>query len=276
MPSPFPGMDPFLEHPDFFPDLHGRLHVHLSEALQRVLPAPYFAVVNERLCVETSTRFIEPDTDVIRGGFAAGDDAPIEEMNHGSGGLAVAVAARSQPTVFEVVDEDRRESFVEIRTRRDHEGERIVTTIEVLSLSNKTDGEKGREKYLAKQEEVLRSPTHLVEIDLLRGGVHTTPMSLERMRKKVGKFDYHVSIHRFHQPNRFYVYAWKMADVLPELEIPLLPRDGHVLLDLQAVFTHCYDTGPYQRRVRYDPSRIVPALESDQTEWVIQQLTAKV
>ena len=31
MKSPFPGMDPFLEHPSFFPDLHGRFNVYLGK-----------------------------------------------------------------------------------------------------------------------------------------------------------------------------------------------------------------------------------------------------
>ncbi len=43
MPSPFPGMDPYLESPDWFPDLHGSLIILLKEALQRSLPGPYYA-----------------------------------------------------------------------------------------------------------------------------------------------------------------------------------------------------------------------------------------
>lgn len=43
MPSPFPGMDPCLEHPEIFPGLHDRLIAYLSEALQPVLPSPYYA-----------------------------------------------------------------------------------------------------------------------------------------------------------------------------------------------------------------------------------------
>lgn len=267
MPSPFPGMDPFLEHPDFFPDLHGRLHVYISEALQSILPAPYFSVVNERLWVETTSRFIEPDTDVIHG-------VESENLELAGEGVAVATATRTVPMVFEVTGDERREPFVEIRTRRENEGERIVTSIEILSLSNKSPGDKGQQKYWEKQAEVLGSPTHLVEVDLLRGGQHTTPMQLERLRMKMGNFDYHVSVHRFDQRYRFFIYAWKLADTLPEIAIPLLPGDGDVPLDLQAVFTRCYDTGPYRRRVRYEPSRIVPPLNDEQTAWVKSCLIA--
>jgi hypothetical protein len=220
-------MDPFLEHPAFFPDLHGSMHVYIREALQASLPPPYFAVVKERLWVETSTRYVEPDTDVIR------------------------------------------ESYVEICTRLSEDDERIVAAIEILSLSNKTPGEKGQDAYLEKQREVLGSSVHLVEIDLLRGGEHTTPMDLGRLRQKAGPFDYHVSVHRFDQPGRFFVYAWKLDAALPEIAIPLLPGDGPVLLDLQAVFTRCYDTGPYRRRVRYDAARLVPPLDTERTAWAM-------
>ena len=125
-----------------------------------------------------------------------------------------------------------------------------MTVIEVLSLANKTPGEKGRDLYLEKQREVLGSPVHLVEIDLLRGGEHTTPMSLERLRHKAGQYDYHVSVHRFDQPGRFFIYPWKLEDAFPEFAVPLLPGDGQVPLDLGAVFTRCYESGPGRRRVR--------------------------
>ena len=44
MPSPFPGMDPYLESPDGFPDLHGDPMTHMKGALQRSLPLPQIAI----------------------------------------------------------------------------------------------------------------------------------------------------------------------------------------------------------------------------------------
>ena len=264
MPSPFPGMDPFLEHPRFFPSVRGGMHAYIREALQPRLPAPYFADFNERVWVETSARNVEPDTTVIHGGVDAGQS---EE-----GGVALATRTRTHPLVFKVTDDERTEMFVEIRTRLGDEGERLVTVIEVLSPTNKTPGEKGRDLYLQKQREILASPVHLVEIDLLRGGEHTTPMSLERLHWKAGAFDYHVSVHRFDQPDLFFIYPWKLEEPLPEIAVPLLPGDGDVLLDLQPVFTRCYDTGPYRRRVRYDPARLVPPLSAERVTWVRQVL----
>jgi hypothetical protein len=185
---------------------------------------------------------------------------------------APAAPPRTRPLVFEMAHDERRESYVEIRTRLAVGGERVVTAIEVLSPSNKTPGDKGRELYLQKQAEILGSEVHLVEIDLLRGGAHTTRVLLDRLRRKAGPFDYHVSVHRFDQPGRFFVYPWQLAEPLPVIGVPLMPDDGEVSLDLQAVFTRCYDTGPYRRRIVYDPARIVPALSPEKTEWVKQVL----
>lgn len=263
MPSPFPGMDPFLEHPDFFPDLHGRFHVYLSESLQHSLPAPYFAVVNQRLWVETSARYIEPDTAVLYGGWTVGESSVAWET---------AGRARTRPLVFETTHDEHREPYVEIRTRLAEGGERVVTAIEVLSLSNKTPGQRGRELYLEKQAEILGSQVHLVEIDLLRGGQHTTPMSWERLSRKAGPFDYHVSVHRFEQRGRFFIYPWRLPDPLPVIGVPLLPGDDEVSLDLQAVLNRCYETGPYRRRVVYEPDGIIPPLTPEQIEWVQRHL----
>lgn len=60
MPSPFPGMDPWLEHPDVFPDVHDRLVTYISDALNERLPSPYFANTATRVWVEISERMIGP------------------------------------------------------------------------------------------------------------------------------------------------------------------------------------------------------------------------
>jgi hypothetical protein len=259
MPSPFPGMDPFLEHPAFFPGVHDRFIAYLSEALQGCLPAPYFAEINERLWIDASERSIGPDVDVLRG------DQPAPKVGSGNGGVAVATDV-AQPILITVPMEERRETYLEIRSPVE-DGERVVTTIEVLSLTNKTPGPKGRALYLQKQREVLDSDSNLVEIDLLRGGTHTTAVPLDRLRAKAPPFDYHVCVHAFDQLGTFAVYTIQLGQRLPAVAVPLLPGDGTVTVDLQAVFQRCYDTGPYRRRVRYDPSRLVPALRPDQLEY---------
>jgi hypothetical protein len=118
----------------------------------------------------------------------------------------------------------------------------------------------------------LDADVHLIEIDLLRDGLHTTAVPRWRILQKAGPFDYHVSVHPFDSLDKFFLYAVPLEQCLPEIAIPLLPGDGSVQLDLQAVFDRCYDSGPYRRRVRYDPSLIVPPLEPERLEWVRQRL----
>jgi hypothetical protein len=252
-------MDPYLEHPAIFPDLHDRLITYLSESLQGGLPAPYFAAIGDRVWVEISERETGPDVKVLRGR----DEPPLEGSR--GGGTAVAADVRSQPVVVTVPQDERREPYLEIRSGI--EGERLVTTIEVLSLSNKTPGAHGRDLYLRKQKEVLGSKVHLVEIDLLRAGEHSTAVPLKRALLKTGRFDYHVCIHHFDNLEDYFVYPILLRQKLPEIAIPLLPGDAPVTVDLQAVFDRTYDTGPYRRRVRYGEVEPEPQLLAGEQEW---------
>lgn len=268
MPSPFPGMDPYLEHPAIFPDLHDRMIVCLSETMNGRLPESYFARIGSRVWVEVSQRPIEPDVNVLRREKDANGGIPA-----GGGGVAVATDIGTKPVVVYVPYDETREGFLNIYKRlRD---EILVTAIEVLSLANKTPGVHGRDLYLRKQSEVLNSRTHLVEIDLLRGGTHTTAVPRERALAQTGPFDYHVCIRRFDDWENFLVYAIKLEQRLPEIAIPLLPEDGMVTIDLQAVFDRCYDTGRYGRQLAYSERIPEPPLNAEQQDWAIRLLREK-
>lgn len=264
MPSPFPGMDPFLEHHAIFPGLHDSLLTYLRESLQLSLPAPYFAEINERLWIESSERRIGPDVDVLRGNL------PSPRRDAAEGGVAVLVEPAT-PILIAVATEENRQTYLEIRTPVDDQ-ERVVTTIEVLSPTNKTPGPKARTLYLNKQQEILNSDSNLVEIDLLRGGMHTTAIPLNHLQARVHQYAYHVCIHRFEFLGTYAIYPIQLPEKLPAFSVPLLPGDGNVTVDLQAVFARAYDTGPYRRRIRYEPGRIVPPLEGAELEWAVQLL----
>ena len=64
MPSPFPGMDPYLENPEIFLDFHDSFITYLRENLQANLAAPYFAAIGRRTWIEVSRRSIGPDVEV--------------------------------------------------------------------------------------------------------------------------------------------------------------------------------------------------------------------
>lgn len=263
MPSPFPGMDPYLEHPRRFPNLHHNLMTCLQGELQPQLPAPYYASSDARVWLEYSQRYVEPDVSVLHPGRGP------------RGGVAIA-AEPEEPVVVRVetvLHDELHESFLEIYAGTG-EDERLVTSIEVLSPTNKTPGERGREMYLSKQRELLDGRTHLVEIDLLRGGYHATAVPRDLAVKRAGPFDYHVSVHRFDRPADYFVYPIQLGQRLPRIAVPLLPGVPDVPLDLQAAFDRAYDIGPYRRSVHYGRDPIVPPLRPDQEEWAAQVLGA--
>jgi hypothetical protein len=267
MPSPFPGMDPYLENPEIFPDFHDSFITYLREALQAGLPAPYFAALGRRVWIEISRRSIGPDLEVRRG--HAGSPRRAEP----AGATAVANVAVARPVVVKVTHDEFREPFIEIYTRGE-EGKRLVASIEVLSLANKTTGDHGRDLYRKKQNEWLGSRVHLIELDLLRGGEHATAVPLEPARDACGPFDYHISVRPFDDLDTFHVYPIRLNDCLPLIAIPLLPGDTPVTVDLQAVFDRCYDAGPYAREINYGTNAVIPPLEPDRAAWAARAVQA--
>lgn len=171
-----------------------------------------------------------------------------------------------------VPHDEIREPFIEIYSG---ERQRLVTSIEVLSLTNKRPGEHGRDLYLKKQKEVLESQVHLVEIDLLRGGEHTTAVSRPWAEKKVGRFDYHACDHHFDRWAEYVVFAWRLEMRTPAVVIPLLPGDPSVRLELQPLLDKVYDTGRYQQQIRYRATSPAPPLTASQMEWADQVLGEK-
>jgi hypothetical protein len=231
------------------------------------LPEPYFAAISKRLWVETTERSIQPGVDVMRRGRPSAEEEPVGSS------VALITATRTHPIVISVPHDERREPFLEIRTHGDT-GDRVVTMIEVLSISNKTTADKGRELYLKKQREIEESTVHFVEIDLLRGGQYTTAVPRKRLLKKAGSFDYHVSVCPGDKVGEYLVYPFQLSGRIPEIVIPLLYDTPPVAIDLQPVFEHCYDSGPYRRSVRYSEPP-VPPLRADQTEWAARLLRDK-
>src|SRR5436190_304508 len=111
MPSPFPGMDPFLEKAVFFGDLHDSTITYLREALQPLLPEPYYAATADRVWVELSQRYVQPDTNILR--------STPKPPEAGATGVAVAASTAAKPVVVHVPWEEHRETSLQIYTRLD-------------------------------------------------------------------------------------------------------------------------------------------------------------
>lgn len=262
MPSPFPGMDPRLEAEGVFPNLHENLIVRLQEAINAVLPERYVATVKNRVWIDAEQRR-EPDVNVF------GPDRP----GGPGGGAAVATLARSGLLAVtpEPSPEPREEPYLEIVAG---DGERLVTAAEVLSRSNKTPGDGGRAADQQEQIEFRLGGVNLVEIDLLRGGRHTTAASAARLRAAAGAYDYHVCVTAAGDPDRVYVAPIRLADRLPAVPVPLDPDDEPVTVDLQPPLDRSYDAGRYRRLARYGRPPD-PPLTPEQQAWAEGVLRGK-
>lgn len=255
MPSPFPGMDPYLEDPVLWPGVHQRLITSAGTVLNSALPPSYVADIGERLYVVQPQRSIYADLSVLERRPAV--------SNLQSGGSSAAVAVAHAPWVVSVPPVEVREPFIEILSLKP--SRRVVTVVEVLSPSNKSAGSEGRALYLAKQEAVLNSPVHLVELDLLRRGEHTVAVPAEALLD-YGAWDYLTCVHRGTQRWTYEVWPISLRQRLPCIRLPLAEGDPDVVLDLQAALDRCYDEGGYSRLVDYGAEPPGPLPPADE-EW---------
>ena len=149
---------------------------------------------------------------------------------------------------------ERQETYLVIR---DRETMKVVTVIEVLSPSNKRRNGDGRREYLTKRVEILSSPTHLVELDLLRGGMRLPVVG------SLPPGDYYAIISRVKRRPRCEVYAWTLRDTLPSIPIPLKQGDDDAVVPLQEVFDTVYQRARYDLSVKYDATLDPPLNESE-------------
>lgn len=261
MNSPFPGMDPFLEHPEYFPDFHDSLIYCVKSALNAVLPEPFYAIGSTRVYLEASERRMEPDVDVL-------NKSNLHPRGIENGDIAVAeVPGTALLTVHApLIEESVEEQFLEIHSK--HGGHPLVTSIEVLSTANKLSAGNGRTEYLRKQREMRKGNVNLVEIDLLRGGVHTTAVPLRRLKEQAVEFDYHVCIQQCSRPDDYFVAPIRLENPLPVVPIPLTGEFAPVIVDLQAVFRRAYAEVNYGKFVNYARREFQPPLSTERLKWI--------
>lgn len=257
MPSPFPGMDPYLESSGLWQDLHHRLIFCASEALQPQLPPRYYALIEERIILEAPSRSYYPDVTIARQGTETPTARGVQATQ---GGEAVVAVDMEADVAIEVEDEEEiRQGYLEIR---EVSGGRVVTVIEVVSPANKAAGSRVHQTYLRKQADVLASDANLIEIDLLRRGAHVLAVPESRL-ERVRPFDYLVCGHRAARHGTYQLYPRTVRQPLPRVGIPLRSEDGEVVLDLQAVFQRCYDSAPYARLLDYRSEPLAPLPPAD-------------
>ena len=263
MPSPFPGMNPWLESPAHWHNVHRSLIALIYTELNRTLPEGFAATMDENVYILTPQNRILPDVAVVRT-----SDSTTAPLNFGSGGGVVTLTRPVEVAPLES-DEEQRIPFVQI-VATTHGEQRVVTVIEVLSPINKTGP--GREQYRIKQRDILRSAAHLLEIDLLRGGRHTVAVEEQRLlARHKATWDYVICLHRAGFGDQFTCWPFTMRDSLPAIAVPLADGLPEQPLDLTKLFEQCYTTGPFRRTVDYTKPP-TPRLKHEDAVWAVERL----
>lgn len=250
MPSPFRGMDPFLES-ELWTSVHFALSAEIVRQLAPRVQPKYLVLPVERMIMAMPEDI----------GVALADAYPDASVVEQAGGPTLGTEASGAPALVApirlatVVPSSIPHVTVEIR---DAAGRQLVTAIEVLSPTNKRGA--GREEYLAKRARLLLSQAHLVEIDLLRRGQRVP------LRDPLPPASYYVLVSRAETRPLADVWPIALGQPLPVVPIPLLPGDPDVPLDLQAVLTTAYDQLRLDLAVNYDQPPDVP-LTQDEAAW---------
>jgi len=254
-------MDPYLESPALWPDVHHEVISEVRAFLTKRLRPRYFVRVELRVYVsdddDTGRRALVPD---LRIGDAGEDKGSLPLTAPAS-----AVATIEPITMTKLLDEEIHEAFLEIEDLDLH---RVVTVLEVVSPTNKIAGSQGRASYLGKRYRVLGSDCHWVEIDLLRSG---SPLIPRRYRSLA---DYCVHISRTEQRPESKAWPLRLEQRLPVVPIPLKPGDTDVSLDLQEILESVYDRAGYDITIDYRKPPAVP-LTPSQEAWADALLKAK-
>lgn len=253
MPSPFPGMDPYLEQPELWSAVHSRLIVAIADELVDHLSEKYRVEVEKRTYLSSDDEGVLvgiPDVAVVTGRSV--------EPNVPSSSVTVSI----QPQKVTVpIAEEVNERYLEIREVGTG---RVVTVIELLSPKNKRAGA-GQLAYEGKRNQILASATHLVEIDLLRAG-KSFPMLGQSMS------DYRILVCRGDQRPTGDLYGFNLRQPIPPIPIPLLPQEPELVLELQKLLNYVYERGRYHLAIDYtQPPQ--PSLSEADRQWAMSLLT---
>ncbi|NEO87867.1 MAG: DUF4058 family protein [Spirulina sp. SIO3F2] len=233
MANPFPGMNPYLEQPDYWSDFHNQLVAAIARYLVPQLLPKYRVVMDKWVYSTTSSNLTvalgRPDVAVQQ---RPDVDSPLATMMARSTVKPVQVQI-PLPII------ERRQAYLQVK---DLATQAVVTVIEVLSPANKQG--KGRTQYEAKREQVFRSLSNLVEIDLLRAG--------QSFLLQPHDSHYRILISRAAQLPQADLYGFNLATPIPTVPLPLRPEEGEAELPLQLLVDQLYDELGYDYFIDYE------------------------
>lgn len=246
MNSPFPGMNPYLENPVFWSELHHRLITAIADTIEENIPPQY------RVAIEQRT-YLSDDSDSVLVGIP--DVSVFSQQTSPQQYLSTATQTATSEgiTVMIPSPEYITENYLEIR---EVSTGFVVTSIEVLSPKNKRPGE-GRKAYELKRKQVLASLSHLVEIDLLRSG---KPMSI---LGEIPVTNYQIIVSRSQTRPQAKLYGFSIRETIPVFPLPLQSEDIEPILDLQSLLHGIYNRARYYLAIDYNQEPIPPLKPED-------------
>ena len=265
--NPFPGMNPYLESPDLWPDFHNRLIAALADELGPQLPDRYHIALQRRVEIEEPFGVPSELNLVVPDALVTSESAVAPPAR---GETAAAVAAPPDEAVAVRVRMPREVGVLWLRVETVPERE-VVTVVEVLSPTNKRPGE-GRRRYIRKREAIVGGLVNLVEIDLLRSG---EPMPLEMPPPSS---DYRILVCRGVESPGALLYPFIVRQRIPKFTLPLRSEDeAHAPeVDLGAIVDRLHQTARYNQEARYHEPPPEPAFGAEVAEWVKERVAGLV
>lgn len=247
---PFPGMDPYLEQPHLWPDVHHRLITAICDQIQQQIVPRYTAMITPYVAFEnleiTPVRVAIPDVAVLKREWAAIAPEAVAIMDPPMTGRA----EMEIPTRY---------GYIEVRTVADNV---LVTAIELLSPANKRPGENGADAYEKKRKELFKSSAHLLEIDLLRAGQRP------RLITPLPGAPYFVFLSRVQRRPDVDIWPLSLRAPIPPLPVPLRRPDPDARLDLTAALRQIYRNARYDVQVDYRQPPPAPDLSPEDAAWL--------
>jgi hypothetical protein len=246
MPSPFPGVNPYLENPEFWSEVQNRLIVAIADSLSPSLRSKYRVAIEKRVYDSEDSLLVD-----------IADVAVLPRPSASAQPTATMFTSHESPIQISVpMPEEVRESYLEIREIASGQ---VVTVIEILSPKNKRAGV-GRTAYEKKRQQVLSSATHLVEIDLLRGGT-SMPLS-----GNVPPMSYYILVSKSDQRPLADLYPFGLREEIPIFTVPLVSGAAEAEVDLQLLLNAVYDRASLDLAINYSQTPL-PNLSADDTQW---------
>ncbi len=243
--NPFPGMNPYLEQPELWHQVHNRLIVAIADILTPQIAPKYRVSIEERVYTSVD--------DALLAGIA---DVEVANRSTTGNGATLTAPKLAEPSKVRIPMPERVfERYVEVKSTQAKE---VISVIELLSPKNKRSKE-GRAVYENKRQKIFGSSTNIVEIDLLRLG---EPLPIVGMINT----GYRILVSRSYRRPDADLYTFALKEPIPVFPVPLREGEIEPVVDLQTLLNEVYERARFDLAIDYSQP-LKPALPAEEETW---------